>query len=110
MESVDDAIHIADRIQDCLQKPFRIQGHDFYTSVSIGIALSVEPHSQAPYHRWESWMRDADIAMYAAKRKGKSCYEVFNAKMHQHTLTQLRLESDLRQAIAKGEQIGRAHV
>ncbi|MEM6502450.1 MAG: EAL domain-containing protein [Cyanobacteria bacterium P01_C01_bin.89] len=103
MESVDDAIHIADRIQERLQKPFRIQGHDFYTSVSIGIALSVEPHSQAPYHRWESWMRDADIAMYAAKRKGKSCYEVFNAKMHQHTLTQLRLESDLRQAIAKGE-------
>ncbi|MEM9770163.1 MAG: EAL domain-containing protein [Cyanobacteria bacterium P01_D01_bin.73] len=103
MESVDDATHIADRIQEHLRQPFRIQEHDFYTSASIGIALSVEPNSQAPYHRWESWMRDADIAMYAAKRKGKSCYEVFNAKMHQHTLTQLRLETDLRQAITKDE-------
>ena len=103
VESVDDATQIADRIQERLRHPFRIQNHDFYTSASIGIALSIEPASQAPYHRWESWMRDADIAMYAAKRRGKACYQVFTAKMHQHTMTQLRLEMDLRQAIAKGD-------
>ncbi len=103
VESVDDATNIADRIQDRLRHPFRIQNHDFYTSASIGIALSIEPTSQCPYHRWESWMRDADIAMYAAKRKGKACYQVFDASMHQATLTQLHIENDLRQAIAHGE-------
>lgn len=95
-----EALWIADRVQDDLKQPFRIYGHDFYTSASIGVALSQDPTTQQPYANWQALMRDADIAMYRAKANGKGCSQLFEPTMHHSTLNQLQIESDLRHALA----------
>jgi diguanylate cyclase (GGDEF)-like protein/PAS domain S-box-containing protein len=96
-----EAIAIAERIQTTLRQPFRIHEHDFYSSASIGVAFSNNPHTGRPYESWEAMMRDADIAMYRAKNGGRARCCVFEGPMHQRTLTQLNLEADLRQAMAR---------
>ncbi|MEB3118333.1 MAG: EAL domain-containing protein [Limnothrix sp.] len=96
----EEALWVADRVQEHLKQPFHIHGHDFYTSASIGVALSQDPATQQPYANWQNLMRDADIAMYRAKANGKGCSQVFEPMLHHSTLTQLQIESDLRQALS----------
>jgi diguanylate cyclase (GGDEF)-like protein len=96
----EEALWVADRVQEHLKQPFHIHGHDFYTSASIGVALSQDPATQQPYANWQNLMRDADIAMYRAKANGKACSQVFEPMLHHSTLTQLQIESDLRQALS----------
>jgi EAL domain-containing protein (putative c-di-GMP-specific phosphodiesterase class I) len=64
----------------------------------MGIASSVSPHTQA-----EDLMRDADLAMYRAKRAGKARCEVSDMAMHADAVKRLRLETDLRKALDQGE-------
>jgi EAL domain-containing protein (putative c-di-GMP-specific phosphodiesterase class I) len=91
-----DAIHIAERIQEALLEPFRLNRHEFLTTTSIGIAFS-----QTGYDGPEDILRDADIAMYRAKANGKARYEVFDVAMHSHALEMLNLERELRHAIER---------
>jgi diguanylate cyclase (GGDEF)-like protein/PAS domain S-box-containing protein len=95
---INDAIRIADRISVQLRSPLNLDGRDVFTSASIGIALS-----QSNYNHAFELLRDADIAMYRAKAKGKSCYEVFDSEMYAQAIAQLQLENDLRQALAQNE-------
>jgi diguanylate cyclase (GGDEF)-like protein/PAS domain S-box-containing protein len=95
---VSDATRVAERIQQELTLPFGLEGQEVYTSVSIGIALSA-----SGYERAEDLLRDADIAMYRAKAQGKSRYEVFDRAMHTRAVRLLRLETDLRRAIERGQ-------
>jgi diguanylate cyclase (GGDEF)-like protein/PAS domain S-box-containing protein len=98
IRDVNDAIRIAERISAQLKQPLNLEGREVFTSASIGIALS-SPN----YHQAADLLRDADIAMYRAKNKGKSCYEIFNAQMYAQALAQLQLENDLRQALLQNE-------
>jgi diguanylate cyclase (GGDEF)-like protein len=93
-----DAIHVAERIQEEMVHPFELNGHEFLTTTSIGIAFS-----QTGYEGPEDILRDADIAMYRAKSNGKARYEVFDTAMHSHTLEMLTLERELRRAIDRKE-------
>jgi diguanylate cyclase (GGDEF)-like protein/PAS domain S-box-containing protein len=93
-----DAIHIAERIQEELMNPFELNGHEFLTTVSIGIAFS-----ETGYDSPEDILRDADIAMYRAKANGKARYEVFDTAMHSHAVEMLTLERELRRAIERKE-------
>ena len=93
-----DAIHIAERIQEELLNPFELNGHEFLTTVSIGIAFS-----QTGYDGPEDILRDADIAMYRAKANGKARYEVFDVAMHALAVEMLMLERELRRAIERNE-------
>jgi diguanylate cyclase (GGDEF)-like protein/PAS domain S-box-containing protein len=68
---------IAERIRESLSEPFNILGNILHSSASIGILHASESHASA-----EEIMRDADIAMYMAKRSGKGRHEVFNESMH----------------------------
>ncbi|MDM7923536.1 MAG: EAL domain-containing protein [Pyrinomonadaceae bacterium] len=89
---------IAERIQSRFTAPFELNGHEIYSSASIGILHATENHNSA-----EEMMRDADTAMYKAKRSGRARHEVFDEKMHLEAIETLRLESDLRRAIQKRE-------
>jgi diguanylate cyclase (GGDEF)-like protein/PAS domain S-box-containing protein len=89
---------IAFRIQDSLSAPFSIGGREVFTSASIGIAFCVTEYNNA-----EEIMRDADIAMYQAKARGKSRHEMFDADMHARALDRLGLEDDLRQAVKSND-------
>lgn len=88
------ALQIAEQIQAQLQQPFTVDGHDFAITTSIGIALS-----NAGYTQPGDILRDADLAMYQAKKAGKAQHVLFSPAMHDQVLHQLQLERDLRRAL-----------
>ena len=93
-----EAIRMAERLQKELALPFNINGHEVFTTASIGIAVRA-----ADYDQPEEILRDADTAMYRAKSSGKARYELFDEAMHTRAVTLLRLENDLRRAIERHE-------
>ncbi|HEX7828100.1 MAG TPA: EAL domain-containing protein [Thermoanaerobaculia bacterium] len=93
-----DAVRAARRIQEELLLPFRLGAHEVFTTVSIGIALSTTGYDDP-----QDVLRDADIAMYRAKARGKARHEVFDTAMHDRTVELLRFETDLRRAIERDE-------
>jgi diguanylate cyclase (GGDEF)-like protein/PAS domain S-box-containing protein len=94
----NEAILLAERLQNELAKPFEFNGQEVFTSVSIGITYS-NSSKRLP----EDFLRDADTAMYCAKGGGKARYQVFDSKMHENSLSLLKKESDLRRAIERDE-------
>jgi diguanylate cyclase (GGDEF)-like protein/PAS domain S-box-containing protein len=97
LEDVKDegaAITISEWIVKKFSSPFRLVENDVFVTTSIGIVLSALGHDLP-----EDVLRDADIAMYAAKAQGKAIYKVFNPAMRESILRRVTLESDLRQAL-----------
>lgn len=99
IQSVNDAIHVAERIQETLSKPFHLQTNDVFTSASVGITMSRDQTTGLLYQTLEDLLRNADIAMYRAKHLGKACHEVFDSTIHTTPLPQMQLETDLRRAL-----------
>jgi diguanylate cyclase (GGDEF)-like protein/PAS domain S-box-containing protein len=95
---VSDATRVAERIQQEFALPFDLDGHEVFTSASMGIALSVSVYDQP-----EHVLRDADTAMYRAKALGKARYQLFDTAMHARAVAQLQLETDLRRAVERRE-------
>ncbi|HJW92547.1 MAG TPA: EAL domain-containing protein, partial [Thermoanaerobaculia bacterium] len=93
-----DAVRLAERIQDELRVPFRVSEHEIFTTASIGIALSA-----TGYERPHDVLRDADIAMYRAKSRGRGIHEVFDKTMHERAVKLLTFETELRRSIERGE-------
>src|ERR1019366_3214617 len=92
------AIRVAERIQERLAIPLVLQGQEVVTSASIGIAFC-----STSYTNSEDLVRDAEIAMYRAKREGKARCQVFDNAMHISAVKRLSLETDLRRALELGE-------
>jgi diguanylate cyclase (GGDEF)-like protein len=92
------ATTVAERVQSELLKPFSLNGHEVYTTASIGIRLSIDGREDA-----ENMLRDADTAMYRAKDNGKARHELFHSTMHTRAVALLKLENDLRRAIEREE-------
>ena len=93
-----EVIRIAERVQEKFSQPFNLSGHDVYSSASIGIL-----HASPKHLTSEEMMRDADTAMYQAKRAGKARHEVFDEDMHKAAKETLQLETDLRRAVERDE-------
>lgn len=110
IQSLSDATLAAKKIQKELTMPFHIEGHEVFTTASIGIVFSrgetAESGESNLYTHPEEFLRDADIAMYRAKALGKARHEVFNLAMHDQTMSLLQLENDLRLAILGKEELG----
>jgi len=100
VEDASGAIHVADRVQEILSMNFSIDGNDVMVTASIGIA-----HSSTGYSSPEEILRDADIAMYRAKAEGKARYEIFDRDMHQSAVALLKLETELRRSVHRGDFI-----
>ncbi|MHC4910486.1 MAG: two-component system response regulator, partial [Planctomycetota bacterium] len=98
IEGPDDALRVADRIRERIEEPMEVDGNSLAISSSIGITLSDTGGDNA-----EDYLRDADTAMYRAKAHGKARYSVFNRAMHREAMERLRLETDLRGALARDE-------
>ncbi|BAZ46314.1 response regulator receiver modulated diguanylate cyclase/phosphodiesterase [Chondrocystis sp. NIES-4102] len=98
IHDLKDATKVGDRLQEKLKIPFNFKGQTIVTSASIGIVLS-----SGGYNNSSQILRDADIAMYRAKEKGKARYEVFDRDMYLQTLKVIELERDLRLALSKQE-------
>lgn len=93
-----DAIRVAERIQERLSIPFLVGGQELVISASIGIVFSTTSYAAS-----EELVRDAEIAMYRAKREGKARCQVFDAAMHTLAVRRLKLETDLRRALELDE-------
>jgi diguanylate cyclase (GGDEF)-like protein/PAS domain S-box-containing protein len=84
---------VARRVQESLNEVFKIDDHRLFATASIGISLSTAQISA------EDLLRNADIAMYEAKRRSRGQCAVFDESMHHHVTNRLRRENDLRRAI-----------
>jgi diguanylate cyclase (GGDEF)-like protein/PAS domain S-box-containing protein len=88
-----DAQVVAERILDSLSEEFEIDGNELFVTASIGIAIST------PGLTPSDLMRNADIAMYDAKRRGRSRCSVFDESMHRRVVDRLTRETELRQVV-----------
>jgi len=101
LEDISDVAHavrVGQRILARCAAPFVINGQEVVVSASIGITMSC-----ASYMAAEDLIRDAELAMYRAKKAGKARCEVFDPAMHASAVRRLTLESDLRKAIESRE-------
>ncbi len=98
IKGINDATRVANRIQARLSEPFDLQGHEVFTTVSIGINLAAPT-----YERAEDLLRDAEVAMYGAKSNGRARYQIFDKDMHAHSLALFKLEGELRWALDRHE-------
>lgn len=94
----DGAVRVAKRISEALRAPLGFNGHEVFTSTSIGIAFDNEAREEPT-----ALLRKADLALYEAKRRGKAGYKVFGEEMNNGTFERLELEGNLRRAIEHGE-------
>ena len=93
-----EAVKVAERVRHALSGPFTIAGRDLAVSASIGIVRS---ESRDDDH--VSLLRNADIAMYEAKRESRGGHQVFAARMYEETVDRVRLEADMRVALDAGQ-------
>ena len=106
---INYATKVAVNINAELAKPIYLEGHEVFTTASIGIVASHGNFADSAdenyplmcpiYNNPEDLLRDADIAMYRAKALGKARHEVFNLTMHSQAISLLDLENDLRRAV-----------
>lgn len=98
LESVgdpSDAMRVAGRIQTAVADPIFLESREVRASVSVGIAMSTVAQT-----RPEDVLKDADVALRRAKALGGSRCEVFDEAMHLRAVGRLKLEADLRAALA----------
>ncbi|MDA8485097.1 PAS domain S-box protein [Pseudomonas resinovorans] len=89
---------IADKLRKLLAEPMLLDGHRLQVTPSIGIAL-IPDHGASP----ADLLKRADIALYRAKDSGRNAIQIFRSTMQEAASERLRLESDLRLALARGE-------
>ena len=97
VKTVADVTDLVARVFEAIRQPYECLGHQVTTDASIGIAL-------APQHGadFDQILKNADLAMYAAKAAGRRTHRFFEPEMDARVKARRSLEMDLRQAIADG--------
>jgi diguanylate cyclase (GGDEF)-like protein/PAS domain S-box-containing protein len=101
LEQIPDepaAAGVAERMVVAFELPFALSAGEHFASASLGITLAGDS-DRLP----ADLVRDADAAMYQAKRRGRGCFEVFDRAMRLRTVARLSLENDLRRALERDE-------
>jgi diguanylate cyclase (GGDEF)-like protein/PAS domain S-box-containing protein len=98
LTDIADIGKISQNILESLASPFQLASDQAYISASIGI--TVYPEDAATV---ENLLKNADQAMYEAKRMGRNRYSYFTASMQQAATTRMRLVRDIHQALASGQ-------
>ncbi len=98
LESSEAAVAAADRVTEVLEAPFALGGKEVFVHASVGVTLAGIDGGDA-----EALIRNADAAMYRAKKAGGSCHRRFEPDMHAAALARFELEADLRRALANDE-------
>ncbi len=94
----EDAAFVAERIRKNLSQPLVLAGHEVFVTPSIGIALFPEDGDNP-----ETLLKNADMAMYLAKRQGRNLYRFYDASLNEVALQRLTMENQLRKAIEQNE-------
>jgi diguanylate cyclase (GGDEF)-like protein/PAS domain S-box-containing protein len=101
LEETNDAEYpcwVAERLLEALKPPFRIEDRPVGVRGSIGIA-----HSQSGMEGPAEVLRAADVAMYAAKARGKNCYEIYDPALQRAVSERLERTAELQRAVEEGE-------
>lgn len=94
----EEAVVLAKRLNTVLAQPFEVQGHSVTVSASIGIAFSNGEEESI-----DQLIKKADTAMYYTKKLGKNNYTVYTEELDQKAVYKLRIEKDLKEAIANDQ-------
>ncbi|MCY9661192.1 EAL domain-containing protein [Paenibacillus chondroitinus] len=94
----NDVIAVIAEINRVLEKPFVLEQYELHVTASIGVAISTADEEDA-----DTLMKYADIALARAKEKGRNDFQIFNADMKSVSINRLKLENELRRAIALEE-------
>jgi diguanylate cyclase (GGDEF)-like protein/PAS domain S-box-containing protein len=97
--SSPEVTNLARRILESLRRPVRLGSKTVRAACSLGVAFDEEGITS------EQLLRNADIAMYEAKRRGKNRFEVYRAEMHESVMARIELEEDLKAAVSAGELV-----
>ncbi|HWU75426.1 MAG TPA: EAL domain-containing protein [Rhodanobacter sp.] len=89
-----DASLVAQRVMDALAAPMQVAGKDIQVNASIGIAIGDDHYLEA-----DEILRDADIALYRAKARGRKCHQLYDDTMAKNAVDVLTMESELRDAL-----------
>jgi diguanylate cyclase (GGDEF)-like protein/PAS domain S-box-containing protein len=98
MAQLDDAARVAQKILACFAEPFRIDEHELYVNISMGMTLYPLDDSDV-----DGLLRNADIAMYRAKDQGGSTFQFHTPEMTARIRDRVALEYDLRGALSRQE-------
>ncbi|MDE1949314.1 MAG: EAL domain-containing protein [Burkholderiales bacterium] len=98
VRDAEDVAVIAERLLGVLADPYTIEHHAVHSSASIGIVTSGHTATSA-----DELLRDADTAMYEAKRAGRGRFVIFDSTMHERVVQALEIETDLRRALRDHE-------
>lgn len=99
VETVQEAADTAERIMEALRQPLALAGKELTIHCSMGISV---PDGESAADA-DELIRDADAAMYIAKRDGKDAYRLFEPAMHDGVMARLELRADLQRALTAGE-------
>jgi diguanylate cyclase (GGDEF)-like protein/PAS domain S-box-containing protein len=97
-EVVTQSRGIAEKLRELLAEPMHLDGHTLQITPSIGVAL-IPDHGTTP----ADLLKRADIALYRAKDSGRNAIQFFRRSMQEAASERLRMENDLRLAMARGE-------
>ena len=92
-----DGIEMAERIMSSMSRPFVLSGREVFVTLSVGVAVS------GPTDQAEGLLRDADVAMYRAKERGRGRYELFDSAMRQRSVERMQTENELRRGLSRDE-------
>lgn len=93
-----DAIQIAEKLLNLMIEPHEISGNFLHVSMSIGISLYPRDGKDA-----QAMIRNADTAMYQAKKKGRNNYQMFTPSMNEHAVARQSIEQALHRALEQEE-------
>ncbi|SFB52046.1 PAS domain S-box-containing protein/diguanylate cyclase (GGDEF) domain-containing protein [Cohnella sp. OV330] len=93
-----EAIRVAEQIIKAFERPFAVDGYEFYITASIGIAFYPQDGTNV-----EMLMKNADIALYRMKDDGKNNYNVFKPNPNSGGIERLTLENSIRKALQLNE-------
>lgn len=101
VEDIEDEFHLisqADRLLSAFIPPFIINGYKLHVTTSLGITVYPDDGEDAG-----TLIKNADMAMYQAKKEGRNGYHMFREEMHDRAQRRLTVENALRQAVARNE-------
>ncbi len=97
-QAMDQAAHVAERVLQVLEEPFDLHGHSHKVSASIGVTYLPQPDLEA-----ESYIQQADTAMYRAKSAGKAAFAFYEPEMQVEVIQRLKMEKSIRTALEEDQ-------